>query len=339
MLIGSSRHSVDLRSSGVYSTANFFTPISQFRDLRFLRSSSAVVNARVLQLLGNLPRLESLAACSPCVDGDDDKDDLILIANLVLPERSFPSLRGLEIDCVPGTVLSKLWQTSPLVRNLVSVRVQFMAHNTESPSDLVCMICQGSPHITDLDLDLNRVGDTALSNVAVEHLRRLPLLRLRIWEAQVDVRSLVLALPNVEYLTLNSMLVNFEDLALIAKHMPKLQYLCTGLALWGWPMYFELPGDSWSPSPCHLDSRFPFEEFFNIHSPDYNEEIDEIAQGLHMLWPKGIHCGFGFWDDQGDTDYGTLERINNTTKALSASSALHIPTPEEASSRWVYESW
>ncbi|KAF8609086.1 hypothetical protein BDV93DRAFT_504533 [Ceratobasidium sp. AG-I] len=341
ILPGNSRHPENLLSFSLYSPVSIFTPLSQFRDLRVLHSSSAVLNPEVLQLLGNLPCLESLAVYSLCTDNENWEDDDIPIANLTLPNNSFPSLRNLKIDCVPGAVVSKLWQTPPLVRDLVSVRIQFMADDTESPSELVCTICQGSPHITDLELDLSKTRDTEISSVVVEHLHRLPLLHLRIWEGEADVQPLILALPNLEYLNIESMHVNFEELALIAKHMPKLQYLFVGMLLWNWPDESELPRDSSSSSPCYIDSQFSFEEDFDfdVDDPAFSDEIDGIARGLHALWPRGVRCGFGNWVDPGDNDPATLNRVNKTTKALSAASALHIPTPEESSSRWVYGSW
>ncbi|KAF8609083.1 hypothetical protein BDV93DRAFT_216558 [Ceratobasidium sp. AG-I] len=177
ILPGSSRYPDKLRLSGICSTTRLFSPISQFRDLRFLYSSSAVLNADVLRLLGNLPRLESLVAHSLSASGK--KDDEISTTDLILPEDSFPSLRKLKINCVPGGIVSKLWRSSPLARDLMSVRIQFILNDAESPSDLVCLICQGSPHIAGLELNLVETGSTNFSSVVVEHLGQLPLLRLQ----------------------------------------------------------------------------------------------------------------------------------------------------------------
>lgn len=174
ILIGNTRYPDNLLPFGPYSPARHFAPIIQFRDLWVLHSSSVVLNPEILQLLGNLPRLESLAAYSLGANDDGMEDDKILIADLVLSKDSFPLLRHLGIDCVPGTVVSKLWNTPPLVHSLVSVSIQFMPDETELPSNLICTICKGSPHLTDLELDLVKSRETELSSV-VKHLRRLPL--------------------------------------------------------------------------------------------------------------------------------------------------------------------
>lgn len=121
MLPGSSQYPDNLRLSGKYSVASLFSPISQFHNLRILYSSSVVLNPGILQVLGDLPHLESLTAYSVSNKGYLDnmqievEDNEILIASLTLPGHSFPALQNLEIDCVPGEVISKLWQTPPLV--------------------------------------------------------------------------------------------------------------------------------------------------------------------------------------------------------------------------------
>lgn len=281
ILLGNSRYPENLLPFGRPCLASgLFASVSQFRDLCFLRSSSVVLYPEILQLLGNLPRLESLAAYSLNSDQDDIIDDEIPIATLALSEDSFPALRHLEIDCVPGMVVTKLWQTPPLVRNLISVRVQIMTDDTESPNDLVCTICEGSPRITDLELDLVNVEYAELSSAATEHLCRLPLLRLAIWDCNLDCRPLVLALTSLEYLNVESAYFDYEGLALMAKHMPRLQYLHAELFVMNWPEGSDLPHNSSSPSPCHIKSRFAFEEDFDVdvQSQEFSKHIDSVAR-------------------------------------------------------------
>ncbi|KAF8598802.1 hypothetical protein BDV93DRAFT_526517 [Ceratobasidium sp. AG-I] len=335
------QHPADLILLGPNSQTHPFTAISQLHNLRVLHSSSAVLNSNVLQLLGNLPCLESLAACSRY--GYDEEYSGTSIADLTLPEHSFPALRHLGVSRVPGTVVSKLWQTPPLVRNLVSVQVQFVYdYDTEAPSDLIRVICQGSPEVTDLDLCPVEFEGIDLSSVVAEHFRRLPLLRLRIWDFIIDYRPLILALPDLEYLSIHSVYVDFKGLSFIAKHMPRLQYLGTDLLLKDWPEESELPHKSSSPSPCQIESQFLFEVDFgsDTNRQDFNKELDSIARGLWALWPRGVRCGLGYDYDElrsGD-DPASLERVNERIKTLSGISALDVPTAEESASRWLYGS-
>ncbi|KAF8609087.1 hypothetical protein BDV93DRAFT_551880, partial [Ceratobasidium sp. AG-I] len=228
-------------------------------------------------LLGNLPCLESLGACSLPIN--EYEDDEISIAKLTLPEHSFPSLQNLEINGAPRAVVLKLWQTPPLVRNIVSVRIQFMLDDTELLSDLVCAICQGSPHITDLELDLDQCDEPELSATATEHLCRLPLLRIRIWNCYIDIHPLLIAFPNLEYFSIEGVYVSFEELALIAKHMSKLQYLSSRLVMW--PAEHALPSippGSSSPVPCHIDIKLDLNNDFHISHPMFGGLVDNIAR-------------------------------------------------------------
>lgn len=296
ILPGSSHYPEDLSSLVPYSPSSVFTPISQFRDLRVLRTSSAVLNPDVLQLLGDLPCLESLWAYS--LSTNDKKDDEIPIESLELPEHAFPSFRNLQLDCVPREVVSKLWQTPALVQNLVSVRIQF-TYDTESPSDLICAVCEGSPNITDLELEVGKSEDIELLDEVIEQLSKLSLLRVRIWEGQVNVRALIFALPNVEYLNIESTCADCEDLALIAKHMPKLQYLKAELLIWSWPAERALPSipqDSSSPVPCYIESKLTFGNSLDTDHPEFDEFIDNVARyGGYLQCNNSFHS-FSFLD-------------------------------------------
>lgn len=161
------------------------------------------------------------------------------------------------------------------------MRVQFtFDDDDEVLSNLICIICQGSPRITDLELDMVKSEGSELLSVVVEPLGRLPLLRLRICGGIIEYRPLALALPNLEYLNIESVEVDFEGLSFIAKHMPNLQYLYIDLLLQDWPNESSLPHNSSSPSPCQVASLFSFEEDFdfNTNRRDFNKELESIAR-------------------------------------------------------------
>lgn len=277
ILFGNSRYLDDLRWLVAYSTAGLFYPISHFRDLRVLHSSTVVLNPDILQLLGNLPHLESLII-DP-VPNQSVGDDEIPITSLSLPKDSFPALRNLEVYRVPAIVIRKLWQTPPLVQKLVSVGVKPTLDSTEALNDMVRVVCQGSPQITDLKLDLSKTTDVEISMPVVDHFRQLPLRRLRIRGAPKAGACLARtsALPNLENLETSKMVNGFEELTSIAKHMPNLRYLYAKLNLQGWSSGMSLHPYSSSPSPICIDSPLTLGNYVGIL------DVDAIAQYVYFF--------------------------------------------------------
>lgn len=94
-------------------------------------------------------------------------------------------------------------------------------------------------------------------------------------------------LPSLEYLDIKGIQANFEDLSLMAKHMPKLQHLQVGwlLLLSSWPEELDLPRDNSSLSPCYIDSALTIEEDLDaeVDDPEYNE-LDNIARYIFLCW-------------------------------------------------------
>ncbi|KAF8598799.1 hypothetical protein BDV93DRAFT_560953 [Ceratobasidium sp. AG-I] len=136
--------------------------------------------------------------------------------------------------------------------------------------------------------------------------------------------------------------VDFEQPDLIAKHMPKLQYLYIGLSLRDWSVNSSLPRDCSSPSPCHIDSLFAFQESdIDMDNRDFDKEINDLARGSHNIWPRGAYCGFENrdYDIRKKGDLTVLERLNEIIGTLNATSVLPIPTAEKSSSYWLYSSW
>lgn len=238
LLVRHSEYPSDLGSLGTYFKAALVITIGRFQNLRVLSTSSTVLDPDILRLLGNLPHLESLAAASPPGAGRDDVQTWV--DDYALPTQLFPALRHLKIYSVPSTIVSKLWKAAPLVQNLVSITVIFMRGSTESLNGLICDICRGSPFTVDLDLDLSDARNVEISSSVVDHLRQLPLQRVRISNAQTKFQNLAPAFRNVEYLKMEELILSYEDLLLMSKSMPKLQYLAASLILWEWPSVSEL---------------------------------------------------------------------------------------------------
>ncbi|KAF8607778.1 hypothetical protein BDV93DRAFT_603555 [Ceratobasidium sp. AG-I] len=330
MHVEESQHFENLRFRDMYTRANPLSLVSQFLDLRVFSTSSVVLDPGVLQLLGRLPCLESLQVLSVM-------DNVTSIANIALSAGSFPSLQHLKLTRVSGLVMSTLWRTPPLVRNLVSVGVKFMLESHETVNRLICDICQGSPLITDLDLNFSNHFGFELSATAVDCFRQLPLERVRFEFGRADCQHLVSALPNVQYLSMDSLAVRYEDLVLIPKAMPKLQYLFAHLVFTGWPS--DLPHNYSSPSPCHINSEFAFKEKTGLDKPNLDNYIGIVARTLHSLWPRGVRCGFYSYYLLENKENDALERMNEMIGALSGTSALHLPSVEELKSKWMYVLW
>ncbi|KAF8606196.1 hypothetical protein BDV93DRAFT_521043 [Ceratobasidium sp. AG-I] len=314
------------------------TSISQFHNLRVLRSNSTVLDPDILQSLGDFPHLESLIASSQSIlDVNDEQNP---VTDPALSIQSFPALRHLRIEPISSTMVSRLWRTASFGRNLVSVAIKFRDGAIEYLNSLICDICRGSPLIMELELDLDEIKDFQLSNAVVNHFQQLPLKLVDISGRYTDFQNLIPAFRNVEYLVMEESLVHFEDLVMMSKDMPKLQYLSASLVLWDWSPIPGPPHHSPSPRTCHIDSYFNFGDDFDVEDPEFNNYVELIARALHSLWPKGVRCDFcrlAGAQEESDIDAGIVERINAITTELSGTSALHIPSVAESSSLWMYD--
>ncbi|KAG8718722.1 hypothetical protein FRC08_004587, partial [Ceratobasidium sp. 394] len=106
-----------------YTKSIMFADLARFHNLRTLECSDSMMDSAILQLLGTLPQLESLAIEAPAnYDGHGENQDLFT-DDLTLPPHSFPMLRHLSIQYFPCSVISRLWHYHPLVRQLVSVDI------------------------------------------------------------------------------------------------------------------------------------------------------------------------------------------------------------------------
>ncbi|KAG8779725.1 hypothetical protein FRC12_023884 [Ceratobasidium sp. 428] len=86
----------------------------------------------------------------------------------------------------------------------------------------------------------------------------------------------------------------FEDLVLIARYLPKLQFLVADVSDTGWPRDLEKYSITPSPSTLCLANEFIFSNqdgYDEEEEDEYTKDlIDLIARDLHALWPNGIIC-------------------------------------------------
>ncbi|KAG8770692.1 hypothetical protein FRC12_004098 [Ceratobasidium sp. 428] len=295
-----------------YIKSSLFSNLAALRSLRTLHCSTAMIDSSVMLLLGTLPELKSLQINAPAApdglddperDNGDPEDDLSL-DDLILPPHSFPSLRHLNLQFLPCGVVSQLWSSAPLVRQLISVHVRFHPDDaaqgdSTTINGTICDICKGSPDTIELCLDGYDIQYIEISPAVIDCLKQLPLQRLQLLDIYYlpeplgsSTSLLVTAIPNVEYLEVGQVNVSFDELVLIAKHLPKLRFLVAYVILTGWPYDLEdYESITSSPSVLHLGCGFMFSSQTEEEEDESMEDyVDLMAQHLHMLWPNGINC-------------------------------------------------
>ncbi|KAG8765402.1 hypothetical protein FRC12_007506 [Ceratobasidium sp. 428] len=343
-----------------YVKSSLFSNLAALRSLRILHCSTAMIDSPVMLLLGTLPELESLQVNAPAApdglddperDNGDPEDDLSL-DDLILPPHSFHSLRHLNLQFLPCGVVSQLWRSTPLVRQLISVHVRFHPDDAaEGDSTMInstiCDICKGSPDTIELCLDGYDIQFIEISPAAIDCLKQLPLRRLQLLEVHLPASLgpgtglLVTAVPNVEYLEIDKMDATFDDLVLIARHLPKLQFLVANVVLTDWPFDLEEWSITPSPSMLRLGSEFMFSnqvDGFDLDEDENMEDyVDLMAQHLHTLWPNGISCERETTGEpREDLDNECFDLLTSKLKALNPP-GLELPARKIYEATWLYK--
>lgn len=325
--------------SGTPPSDNLFTSLGKLRGLRFLGAGPEVLSFDALVLLGNLPCLESLMLCIP-----RNTPERSIPNQFPQTTGSFPALQHLSIYCNSPPLLSRLWKLLPVVRRITSVwiKVDTELQTTDDDvvmRDLLSSVCQFSPCVTDLHVDLatqQAAFELDLFTPSVlSDLARLPLRRMRIQTVGTqlvppeDYEQLAMALPNLEYLDIQECNFTFQGLEYVAKYMPGLQYLSVALRSSDWPSKDELPlAPSSSPAVLCLRALFTFD----TGSSEQNNAVDDnyvesISTALHRLWPNGVRCEFSQiaaeWCEQSDCE--TLELINSSIKQFCPPNEFKTP--------------
>ncbi|CAE7139499.1 unnamed protein product, partial [Rhizoctonia solani] len=112
-----------------------------------------------------------------------------------------------------------------------------------------------------------------------------------------DGERFALAFPNMEHLRICGYYFTFEDLKFIAMHMPRLGQLSARVQLNAeWPSKDKLSSLMPIPSPSQLYFHLQLEISHIIQGVEtvidtgdrLPEEVERLALGLHILWPKGV---------------------------------------------------
>ncbi|KAG9096682.1 hypothetical protein FS749_007978 [Ceratobasidium sp. UAMH 11750] len=335
---------------GMGNPDSAFQTLSRFQHLRALKCTTAMVDCEKLRLLGTLPRLESLQIVSPGewhVSEDEDEDPP---GNWVLPATSFPMLRHLSAHELPDSMIVRFWRLTSFIQPLVSLGAKFRSET--SSQDVICNIFKGSPRLQELSLDLSDLNDPEVPAAAIDHIKKLPLQRLRILGPDInELTPLTLDMVNLEYLELdNYAYLTIDDMISIAKHMPKLRFLSLGYLnfdrsweLESWNVESDLATPS--PSTLCLVAEFRFNhsfmdwKLFGKGSTTTEEIFGFIAQSLCTLWPRGVQCEDVRPDFilQRSADAGHLRTLNQKIVALNRLEGLELQSSESCRSSWMYE--
>lgn len=333
-----------------FSGAHAWSCLHELRNLRVLGAGPEVLFGDALALLGSLSRLESLSIFAA---DHELRSRMINLSSAAISDDCFPALKHLVVYSGPGPIdlVSQFWKIPPLVRKLVSVCIAYQlgpkVNQWNQKDDLVLSICRGSPCITDLHIDLVNTLTRARildSQTVTELLGQLPLRRLRIEEpldpsdmiaSACEWEQVVLALPNLEYLHMSYPRLKPEDLAMIAKHMPKLRFLAARLERSRWASGVELLLD---PRPQVLAASVSSVrlKFQLDHRTLGHNFPTAFARLLCHLWPGGAHCEvLGRYWNKSECSQITL-LINESIKELCAPSEVNPPSVDDITEGWKY---
>ncbi|CAE6481523.1 unnamed protein product [Rhizoctonia solani] len=292
--------------------------LDRLQNLRVLELGPVALDPKVITVLGGLPSLESLTLVEVVhpTEIKYSSGGLWKCTDVFPLKGSFPNLQHLGVDCCPYELglMDELWKVAALFHRLTSISIRMTTHKPITQPqfhDFICTIYRLIPSITSLSMVFpNQSGPMSLlSPEIVDILAKLPLQRLKLGgreHTHADVtpgcnsERFALAFPRMEYLRIDGCYFEFNDLASFAKHMPHLQKLSLRINIGpSWPSRDELSLLVLTPSSSQiyfdlqifhrilLDEDLDFEP--SVWNND-NKDVEDIAAGLHALWPKGVVC-------------------------------------------------
>ncbi|KAG9096684.1 hypothetical protein FS749_007980 [Ceratobasidium sp. UAMH 11750] len=188
-------------------------------------------------------------------------------------------------------MIIQFWRLPFLIQPLVSLSVKFGSET--SVPDIISNICNGSPRLQELSLDVSDLEDPEVPTVVMDNIRKLPLQRLRILGS--DITQLVPLTPdlaNLEYLELdNYAYLTIRDLVSIARYMPKLQLLSLSYLDLdrSWGAGWDLEPDLVTPSPSTFCLAAEFrisQSFMDWKLSGRDNTMEEILGVIAQYVPK-----------------------------------------------------
>jgi hypothetical protein len=216
--------------------------LANAQNLLSLTANTTLINPKPLEILSQLPLLESLDIF-PLSQGHTPTG----VLPVTLPDSAFPALRSLNVRLLPAGCLSALWSIDQMVRNLTRLGLYADFYSQEPRlftmewlSDFFAIVCDQSPHITDLTISLDQLQiDEIPPRTAefrlFENMAKLPLERLYLHclaSKAADSRLLCERLgrfwPKLTWLRIPDQPVRVDELRYFAA-LPHLRYLSVDL--------------------------------------------------------------------------------------------------------------
>ncbi|KAG8719671.1 hypothetical protein FRC08_002270 [Ceratobasidium sp. 394] len=267
--------------------------LSGFKNLRRLASTSVVIQPSVLQLVAQLPHLNTLSI-GPIGSPDWDSSSCEQV-----PTGGFPALNNLTLCLANLQDAKQFWELVPLGM-LKKLDLTILVAN-RGKSEFISRLCRASPQITELGLNFtNYRGGWAYEIDAdtFEHMARLPItscsfdgVKLEFEDAWAKVAS---SWPNLRSIKCGDQPTNLEDLIFLSSSLPKLETIECELDL---DYAAEAIESNWSP--VGQPSFYPQLRLLTFRKPNIGDimlrgledrgrksEIRDIARFLAYFWPK-----------------------------------------------------
>ncbi|KAG8768918.1 hypothetical protein FRC12_005275 [Ceratobasidium sp. 428] len=263
--------------------------MDQFRSLRRLTISPAVLEPTVFRSIGAFLNLETLTIQSEAYGG-------LVYDEYSLDDASFSALRYLElVDLNPHTIM-KICNLQPLLRRLEYASVKFGRGSDETwkydgdRRDSLLALVRCCPRLTGLKFDIgecdNEIIMMAPSLVNLFQSRQLRYINITALGSSTEHTKwteLISALPLVEELHLPMDILDYRTLRDFATMLPRLHLLELRAAR------FEISKGATGdfervPSPPQI----PLHLKCGFRMLQVRYHMDTIARYLHALWPNVV---------------------------------------------------
>ncbi|KAG8733830.1 hypothetical protein FRC12_018739 [Ceratobasidium sp. 428] len=278
-----------------YEFRSFFQHTGSLTSLK--TTSFLLLQDNILQLISGSDTLE----CLDIYQGVRSED----LPFATLPSDAFPALRHLGFHhFFDDTTIRDFYRLLPEVTDgLVSLKIKYDSrrpNKERSKLTLISSICQGSPYLTDLSLQLTsgfggstwEVPTEILQSLAVLPLRRLCITFAIIVGASLDTMSALF--PNLVSLKLPHHSIGLTELHQFVERMPCLECIGIGLRLGGTALDVpNIPIVSHCSALRAIESDFKGEVGFDsrlvLYSQQSYQACRKFARYVHMLLARCFH--------------------------------------------------
>lgn len=209
------------REGGILPISPIYESYSSLQSVRVLSTTMNFSDTSALLALARLPRLETLEISEAYYCSDP-------VPAITLPDGSFPALRNLLLPELTVGEITTIWNIPQLVSMLSRVRATVAGIENASDGGLVFRsICTHSPHMLDLELELNEcelVRFGSFASLTMLSLEKLSVDTVGFFSLSVPCEILAGACPLLRELRLPSTDTSILDLQRVAQ-LSRLEYL------------------------------------------------------------------------------------------------------------------